>query len=73
MSSKGISNVEQLAELLGCSKSTVAHAMAGKRPPSVEVIAAIKLRLGLPWDFIIEAVESQSGKQVAKPRIVESA
>lgn len=57
MKARNIPNISSLAELLLTSRTTMYDVMAGRAQPSPELIAAIRLRLQLPWDFIVDAVE----------------
>lgn len=57
MKARNIPNISSLAQELGASRTTMYDAMAGRVQPGPELIAAIRLRLKLPWDFIVDAVE----------------
>lgn len=61
MAAQGITSNEDLARLLGLGLSTVKRVMSAQQQPSAPFIAAIRLRLGLPFDLIVEAVPTRVG------------
>lgn len=56
MAAQGIRGNEEFARHLGLGLSTVKRVMSGQQQPSAPFIAAARLRLGLPFDLIVEAV-----------------
>lgn len=60
MASQGITSVDRLAITIGISRATAFRIMGGSQEPSAAFIAGLRLRLGLPFDLAVEAVETGS-------------
>lgn len=60
MAARGIPDIAALAVELKVPKVTVWRAMTGQSQPGPALIAAFRLRLNLPWDFILDAQEVQA-------------
>lgn len=57
MAKRNIPNYSALAVELKIPKATLHRAMTAQCQPGPGLIAAIRLRLGIPYDFIVEAYE----------------
>lgn len=58
MASQGITSVDRLAAVIGVSRATAFRIMSGSQEPSAAFVAGLRLRLGLPFDLSVEAVEA---------------
>lgn len=65
MKANGVKGLEELAEVVGVSYATVKRFMGGHQQPSPVFIAGLHLRLDLPFDLIVEAVEPHRLKATA--------
>jgi len=60
MASKGISTTDGLAAAVGVSRATAFRIMNGHQDPTAAFIAGLRLRLGLPFDLAVEAVDDRN-------------
>jgi hypothetical protein len=60
MAAQGIGSTERLAIVIGVSRATAFRIMGGAQEPTAAFIAGLRLRLGLPFDLAIEAIEART-------------
>ncbi|MCW2092436.1 UNVERIFIED_ORG: hypothetical protein M2328_005716 [Rhodococcus erythropolis] len=65
MTVKGIGSTSDLATLIGAGRTTFFDAMAGRTWASESIVAGLRLRLEIPWDFIVEVVEVRVDRKLA--------
>jgi len=65
MDAKGLTSLDQLADLIGLSRATVVRVMGGHLSPSPAFIAGLRIRLDIPFELALKAIEPARLKATA--------